>query len=183
MKSVFHRLEPRNRPDLIQKACLEEVGASTLHRAALLLLLLMPLGTGCGERIQTSCDSVAERQVGITAQEYAPCAAEIISTLERLQPQLRALVRGDAEAAPAARDTYEYLELLLARSGFARDTRIGQPGRMVERWSDARVRAFNSAAFGAQVQYMSALVTPNKGNFEEGSRLHDQAEKVYRQIW
>lgn len=154
-----------------------------MHRTFPLLLLLMPLGTGCGERIQTPCDSIVEKQFGITAEEYAPCAAEIISTLEKLRPQLRTLVRGNPEAGPQAREAYEHLELLLARSGFARDARIGRPGRMIERWSDARVRAFNSAAFGAQAQYMSALARPNKGNLEEGSRLHDQAEKAYRQIW
>ena len=131
---------------------------------------------------ETACDGISDRELGITRAEYAPCAAELLETLDSLERNLqRMVVRGDSTVEPAARAAYRHLRLLMQRVGFQKDIRresLG-PGRRIERWPDAAMQQFNGQVGIAAAQYMSALRHPNDGNLREGSRRHEMARQAY----
>jgi hypothetical protein len=132
--------------------------------------------------VQTACDGLADRELGITREEYSPCAAELLHTLDTLQRALeRMIVRGDSTGQSDARAAYQHLRLLMQRVGFQADIRreMPGPGRLIERWPDAAMRQFNAEIGTAAAQYMSALNYPNVGNLQEGSRRHELARQAY----
>ena len=134
------------------------------------------------EPVTTACDGLSDRKLGITREEYSPCAREILQTLDTLQRQLqRMVVRGDSTAAPDAQAAYRHLRLLMRRVGFQADIRLESlgPGRRIERWPDAAMQQFNGQVGTAAAQYMSALNNPNDGNLREGSRRHELARQAY----
>ena len=150
---------------------------SCLVAGALLALACTP-----SPPVETACDGIADRELGITSAEYAPCAAELLATLDSLESHLqRIVVRGDSTADSGARAAYERLRLLMQRVGFQADIRretVG-PGQRIERWPDAAMRQFNTEVGTAAAQYMSALNYPNDGNLQEGSRRHELARQAY----
>ena len=156
-----------------------------LH-AVMLFFLCVALIVACGEGPEgaSPCDGFAKK-VGITPQEYGPCASEIISTLDLLQLQLRTLIAGRSQIEPEALKTYRHLKYLIREVGIWKDARRGiiHSEKVIERWSDERLIIFNTNAAGAEAQYMSALGHPNEGNLKEGSRLHEEAIRWYQDIW
>lgn len=160
-------------------------------RRALGMALLVVSAEGCTDAGKASaCDGLSKRAMGITAREYAPCAAQIMSTLDTLGAFLDRYTQGDLSSRAGATRTYREVRALLRETGLSQDYRSARPGRLVERWPESVVRGFNSAVFGAVVQYMSALDAANRGiegsgrpNFEEGSRLHREARQLYAQSW
>lgn len=160
-----------------------------LRRSALLGVLSGAIAgiPGCERPAPTACDGLGDRLYGITRAEYAPCAREIMATLDTLQRQLQRLIlRRDSLAEPEAGTAYRHLRLLLKRAGFTsdhwREMRAQSRGPRTERWPDEAMRAFNLHVGNASAQYMSALGRPNQANLKEGSRHHRYARQAYARI-
>ncbi len=136
----------------------------------------------------SACKGFADRELGITAEEYRPCAGQILAALDSLQPHLEALVAGDAEAREPARSAFRKLRELVRETGIEEDYLSLRPGTIVVKWPDGDVAAFNSAIFEATVQYMAvvshpaSLGNPNEGNFSTGKKAHEGARRFYRRI-
>ncbi len=152
--------------------------------------IAVALASGCGTAgVQASpCAGLADRKMGITVEEYAPCADELIAALDSLRRDLSPLVSAESSAFAAADRDHGRLRFLIAETGVMRDYR-SVTGAEVERWPNGTIRAFNNAAFGASVQYGSALNAARRGlhedargNFDHASGLHDEAKKLHRQI-
>ncbi len=143
------------------------------------------LSFGCSRAVSrpSACDGLIEKTIGITRQDYSPCAGEILAALDSLETELRrSLFRGDGEAGPDAEAHYKRLRYLMREVGFTADAwREGREGagRKVERWPDSTMRRFNDEVFTATAQYMSALGRPNDANLKEGQRHHAVARQAY----
>lgn len=156
-----------------------------VHKWALpffLIFAALMLGCGQGSRERSPCDGFSKIKMGITREDYLPCANKIMAELDRLQPQLKAILKGKQEIVPEAKQTFRELKKLIRQTGVERDHASFRPGREVERWPDGHVRALNSFIVRALSQYGSCLGRPNKSNYNEGSRLHEQAKQIYRRI-
>jgi hypothetical protein len=143
------------------------------------------LSMGCSRAVSrpSTCDGLSEKTVGITREDYSPCAGEILAALDGLEHPLRQSVsRGDEEAGPEAEAHYKRLRYLMRQVGFTadlwRESREGA-GRKVERWPDSTMRLFNTEVGTATAQYMSALRRPNDDNLKEGQRHHAVARRAY----
>ena len=143
------------------------------------------LSVGCSRVVSkpSACDDLIEKTIGITRQDYSPCAGEILAALDSLEPALRRFVlRGDEEAGSEAEVYNKRLRYLMREVGFTadvwREARKGA-GRTVERWPDATMRQFNSEVGTAAAQYMSALRYPNDDNLKEGQRRHAGVRQAY----
>ena len=163
---------------------------SVAARALPLLAALWWTACGLAPESPGACRALGERKLGITAGEYATCAAEIMSTLDTLGVRLDAYTGGDPSRQAGAADAYARLRTLLRESGIAKDARTARFGRVIERWPEGAVRGFNRDVYGAVVQYMAALNGADRGiegggrpNFEEGNRLHRQARQLYDEVW
>lgn len=143
------------------------------------------LSVGCTPAASrpSACDGLIEKTIGITREDYSPCAGEILAALDSLETELRRSVfRGDEEAGPDAEAHYKRLRYLMREVGFTadvwREAREGA-GRKVERWPNSAMRHFNTEAGTATAQYMSALGRPNDANLKEGQRHHAAARQAY----
>jgi hypothetical protein len=143
------------------------------------------LSVGCSRVVSrpSACDDLIEKTIGITREDYSPCAGEILAALDSLEPALRRFVlRGDEEAGSEAEVYYERLRYLMREVGFTadvwREAREGA-GRTVERWPNSAMRVFNSEVGTAAAQYMSALRYPNDDNLKEGQRRHAGVRQAY----
>lgn len=143
------------------------------------------LSVGCSQSASSpsACDGLIEKTIGITREDYSPCAGEILATLDSLEPALRRFVlRNDEEAEAEAKVHYKRLRHLMNEVGFTADVwreARGGAGRTVERWPNGGMRHFNSEVGTAAAQYMSALGYPNDDNLKEGQRRHAAARQAY----
>lgn len=123
--------------------------------------------------------------MGITREEYLPCAGEMMTALDTLRQQLEAVVNGDTTALNAARNTSRELRARIRAAGIEADYRSMRPGIVVERWPDGDVRAFNSYAFDAAFNYSTFIASrsdPTAFRFEEGRKSHEGAREAYRRL-
>src|SRR6267154_2899547 len=76
-----------------------------------MMLLSIPLSVACGVVAgeKTPCDGLVYKKFGLTRAEYLPCAGEMLATLERLRPQVDAMLAGDKQARAEAVDTFGQL--------------------------------------------------------------------------
>jgi methylthioribose-1-phosphate isomerase len=126
---------------------------------------------------QTSCRGLSEKTVGITGEEFRPCATEIMAALDTLQRQLRHMSQGDSTARPQARETSRRLSRLI------RQVDAKEPAAIAKlRWSEEATRSFYSYARVAAQNYSGTLKRWDDGSFREGSRLHAKARSSYQQI-
>ena len=155
-----------------------------MSRRLALFAVLAVSAAGCVSAAPTPCDGLSTRTYGITREEYAPCAREILDTLDALQRQVRRVVyQKDGEAAGEAGRASRYLRLLQERVGvradLQRELRAGSPAPTIERWPDGVMRRFIEKAFNAAAQYRSALGHPNRDNLDQGFRYHQEARQAY----
>jgi len=136
----------------------------------------------CGGGEPGACEGFADRELGITGEEYRPCAGEILAALDSLRPRLQALVDDDEVAGREARPYYRDLREMIDGTGILGDYRSMQSSTVIVKWPEAPVRAFNSAAFNALVQYAAVLSYPNDGNLQQGAQAHEEARRAYSQI-
>jgi hypothetical protein len=143
------------------------------------------LSVGCSQAASSpsACDGLLEKTIGITREDYSPCAGEILAALDSLETELRrSLFKGDGEAGPDAEAHYKRLRYLMREVGFTADVwreARGGAGRKVERWPNSAMRHFNTEVGTATAQYMSALGRPNDANLKEGQRHHAAARQAY----
>lgn len=163
----------------------EATMAASIRVGPLFILTVALLSLGCSRAVSepSACDGLIEKTIGITREEYSPCAGEILATLDSLEPPLRRFVlRGDEEARTQAETHYKRVRHLMDEVGFTadvwREAREGA-GRTVERWPDGAMRQFNSEVGIATAQYMSALESPNDASLKEGQRRHATAGSAY----
>jgi hypothetical protein len=147
-----------------------------LTRGGFLPLLFL---AACGGGEPTACEGFADRELGITGAEYRPCAAAILATLDSLRPPLQLLVTGDEAAGRSARVHYRALQAMIKETGIASDYRSTRSSTVLVKWPEASMRAFNSAAFAATVQYGAVLAFPNDDNFQQGVRSQEEARRAY----
>jgi hypothetical protein len=157
-----------------------------LHRVVFFSILgAAVLSVGCSQAASrpSACDDLMEKTIGITREDYSPCAGEILAALDSLEPPLRRFVlRNDEEAEAEAEVHYKRLRHLMNEVGFTADVwreARGGAGRTVERWPDGAMRYFNNEVGTAAAQYMSALGYPNDDNLKEGQRRHAAARQAY----
>jgi hypothetical protein len=146
-----------------------------LTRGIIPLLLL----AACGGSEPIACEGFADRELGITGAEYRPCAAAILATLDSLRPRVQALAAGDVAAGDEARPHYRALQAMIKETGIASDYRSTRSSTVLVKWPEASMRAFNSAAFTATVQYGAVLAFPNDDNFQQGVRAQEEARRAY----
>jgi hypothetical protein len=144
--------------------------------------LLILLVAACGGREPGPCDGFADRELGITGEEYRPCAADILAALDSVRPRLQALVAGDEAAGEEARPYYREIRAMFDDTGILSDYRSMQSSTVIVKWPEAPLRAFNSAAFDAAVQYGAVLAFPNDDNYQQAVRAHEEARRAYSQI-
>lgn len=136
----------------------------------------------------SACEGFADRELGITGQEYRPCAGEILAALDALRPRLQALVAGDSVAPgdsaehDETRSGYRDLRDLLGETGIEGDYRSMESSTVIVKWPDGATREFNSAAFEAVVQYGAVLAYPNDDNLRQGVDAHERARRAYGRI-
>jgi hypothetical protein len=145
-------------------------------------VLLILLVAACGGREPGPCDGFADRELGITGEEYRPCATDILAALDSLRPRLQTLVAGDEAAEREARSHYRTLRALVNETGIHGDYLSMRSSTVIVKWPEVSTRAFNSAAFDASGQYGSVLAYPNDDNFQQGVRAHEEARRAYSQI-
>jgi hypothetical protein len=132
----------------------------------------------------SACKGFADRELGITAEEYRPCAGQILAALDSLQPHLEFVVFDSAKGPEreAAGRAFGRLRTLVRQTGIEDDYRSFRPGTEQVKWPDRDVSAFNHAVFQATIQYMAVLAHPNEDNFGQGKKAHEEAQRFYRQI-
>lgn len=140
------------------------------------------LVVACGGGEPGACDGFSERELGIKGEEYRPCATQILSALDSLRPKLQELVEGDESVGSDARSRYRELRAMIDATGTPNDFRSMESSTVIVKWPEASMRAFNSAAFAATVQYSAVLAYPNDDNLRQGVQAHEEARRAYGQI-
>jgi hypothetical protein len=102
-------------------------------------LLSLPLSAGCGVFAgeKTACDGLVYKEFGLTRAEYLPCAGEMIAKLDRLGPQIDAMLNGDTNARGEARETLRELHTLFKKAG-------GRRNMSFEKWRDTGLTSLNN---------------------------------------
>ena len=154
---------------------------TTRDIALLTVLVVIP---GCGTDEPTACEGFADRKLAITSAEYRGCAGQILEALDSIEPPLRAIVadRANDEDRNTARRAYRTLRTLIGQTGIEDDYRSMRPGTVIIKWPNGPVSSFNSAAVTASVQYMAVLAYPNRDNFAQGVKAHENARRSYNGI-
>jgi hypothetical protein len=116
-----------------------------------MMLLSIPLSAACGivAEEKTPCDGLVYKDFGLTRAEYLPCVGEMLTTLERLRPQVDSMLTGDQEARAEAVDTFRHLQTLIKKAG----------GRNMtwEKWDDVGLMRLNHRIRDISGQYEVCL--------------------------
>ena len=149
----------------------------------ILVCLVAGACPACDSQVATSsaCDGFADRTTGILGSEYRSCARAILSQLDTLEQRLRPLTSGDTTSLSDAQDPYRHARKLIRHTGIERDYRSRNAAGL-QRWPEAVVRSFNEAAWGAVVQWGSAIGSGSVGNFVEGRRQYVDARRLYEYV-
>jgi len=137
--------------------------------ASFVLVLLMV----CSCNRKTPCDNLVYKEEGLTRTEFLPCAAEIIATMDKLDAQMDAVVKGDKRARAEARAQYDDLRELIKKAG----------GRnLVERWQDESLTRLNVRIWNAYTSYQGALLYPNDVDANAARRSKEEARGIYESL-
>ncbi len=108
---------------------------------------------GCGVN-RNACTGMKYGEGGLTRQQYAPCAAEIVRQLDRQHEDLLILAdksKSKGERIRAKQDCMsagaELAQLIRAAGG---------NDKLLARWDDERLNDFNRALFGVRESYVMA---------------------------
>jgi hypothetical protein len=108
---------------------------------------------------KTACDGLVYTEAGLTRAQYLPCAAEIMDSLDRLSPQVDAMVAGSEAARSEATLTLSRLGRLLSKAGGHRN--------MLERWSDRPLNDLNLSIWNTYSHHQACLMV-SRGLFSSG---------------
>ena len=172
---------PRNAENTKASHTADTRDVTTRGIALLAVLVVIP---GCGTDEPTVCEGFADRKLAITGAEYRGCAGKILEALDSIEPPLRAIVaeRANDEDRNTARRAYRTLRTLIRQTGVEDDYRSMRPGTVIMKWPNGPVSSFNSSAVSASVQYMAVLAFPNRDNFAQGVKAHEDARRSYNRI-
>ena len=152
---------------------------------ALLLsvILLLSCGGPLGKKVP--CDGLVYKEYGLSRTEYLPCAGEMIATMDRMRPEIQALLSGDRSAESRARAMYAELGGLIKSAG----------GRnLLERWEDSSLSSLNVDIWNAYTHYQAGFIIPviatgrsgatqaqeaRADEFHAANDRADQAKNVY----
>ena len=114
--------------------------------------LSVPLTAACAALTggTTACDGLVYKEFGLTRAEYLPCAGEMIAKLDRLGPQVDAMLAGDKNARGEARETLRDLQRLFKMAG-------GRRNMSIEEWRDRGLRSLNVKMWMAHDVYEGCL--------------------------
>ena len=139
-----------------------------------LVALMVPLVlSGCGKRTsaqRSACDGLLYKEYGLTAEEYLPCAGEILSVMDELTPLIQAGLEGDKESRKKARQIFRQLRGLFKKAG----------GRnLLEGWEDQQLNNLNVSLYNAYIGYTSSILAPNEQDFQNAQRNLNEARMLY----
>lgn len=136
---------------------------SSLYSSLVLLI-------ACSGFRRTACDNLVYKEEGLTRTEYLPCAAEMIATMDKLDAQMDAVVKGNKGARSEARAQYDHLNELIKKAG----------GRnLVERWQDESLNRLNMRIWNAYTSYQGALLYPNDVDANAARQSKEEAKSIY----
>ncbi len=129
--------------------------------------------TACSDSRRTACDNLVYKEEGLTRTEFLPCAAEMISTMDKLDVHMDAILKGDKGARAEAREQYNELGVLLKKAG----------GRnLLERWQDESLNRLNLRIWNAYTSYQGALLIPNDVDANAAKRSKEEAKGIYESL-
>jgi hypothetical protein len=124
----------------------------------------------CSANRRTACDNLVYKEEGLTRTEFLPCAAEMIATMDKLDAQMDAVLKGDKKARAEASAQYHELAELIKKAG----------GRnLVERWQDESLTRLNVRIWNAYTSYQGALLIPNDADANAARRSKEEARNIY----
>ena len=74
------------------------------------------------------------------------------------------------------------LRTLIRQMGVEDDYRSMRPADCDHEVAQRALSSFNSAVVSASVQYMAVLAHPNRDNFAQGVKAHEDARRFYNRI-
>jgi hypothetical protein len=111
---------------------------------ALFPLFVAMLLIACSGNRGTACDNLVYKEEGLTRSEFLPCAAEMITIIDKLDAHMDAVLKGDERARAEARVQYDELGVLIKKAG----------GRnLVGRWQDDSLNRLNVRIWNAYTSY------------------------------
>lgn len=130
--------------------------------------------SGCGSpRLinKSACDTLVQKESGLTREEYLPCAGEIIALMDKLKPlAVEAIAEGDRESRKTARRAYRKLRKLVKKAG-------GK--NLLKEWQDHKLSDLNQAIWKAYTHYWAVTRSPNDVDFQDAEWNHDEARRIY----
>ena len=139
-------------------------------------LLSVPLSASCAVLGggKAPCDGLVYKEFGLTREEYLPCAGEMIATLDRLNPQIDAMLSGDKGARGEALTTLHQLERLMKKAG----------GRNMDSdWDDRGLTSLNRKILNAYGPYWACLTYGSLGEqCTHPAQLAREASDAYRYL-
>jgi hypothetical protein len=140
---------------------------------ALFPLFIAMLLIACSGDRGTACDNLVYKEEGLTRTEFLPCAAEMITIMDKLDAHMDAVLKGDKRARAEARVQYDELGVLIKKAG----------GRnLVERWQDESLNRLNVRIWNAYTSYQGALLYPNDVNAKAARRSKEEARNIYASL-
>jgi hypothetical protein len=137
-----------------------------------LLVTAASLG-GCSPGRSSACAHLGYREGGLTRDQYLPCVAEMLSTMDALDAQMDAVLNGDKAARAKALIVYHRLGSQIRRAG----------GRkLLERWQDESLNDLNVKLWNAYTGYQGAIAMPNQPDADAARRNKDEARSLYESL-
>jgi len=79
-------------------------------------LLIAMLLIACSGNRGTTCDNLVYKEEGLTRSAFLPCAAEMITIMDKLDAHMDAVLKGDKRARAEARMQYDELGVLIKKA-------------------------------------------------------------------
>jgi hypothetical protein len=134
------------------------------------LVFLATLLAACSGNHRHACDNLVYKEEGLTRAEFLPCAGEMLTTMDKLDAQMDAVIKGDKRARTEATGYYAELGDLIRKAG----------GRnLLERWQDEALNRLNLRIWNAYTHYQAALLFPNNVDADGARRNKEEARSIY----
>ena len=139
----------------------------------LVFIVTLTLLTGCSGIHRSACDNLVYKEEGLTRTEFLPCAGEMLATMDKLDAQMDAVLKGDKGARAEASRYYGELGGLIRKAG---------ERNMLERWQDESLNRLNVRIWNAYSGYQGALLFPNDVDAKGARRSKEEARSIYESL-
>ena len=143
------------------------------YSGASVLLVTAASLVGCAPGGSSTCDHLVYKEGGLTRDQYLPCVAAMLSTMDALDEQMQAVLNGDKVARARALVLYHRLGSQIRQAG-------GR--RLLERWQDESLNDLNMKLMNAYAGYQGAIAIPNEPDAGSASRSKDEARSLYESL-